>query len=122
MTGESFLGGVTHDYYTGIPNAVDGFALDMVCSSGMMSLMTAAAFIKAGEAELALCGGVESMSGAGGFLSSRARWGYGLLPGGGEPLVDIMLRDGLTDPKPTDSGELLHADDLNGHFSEGTDE
>ena len=60
----------------GIPDAVDGFALDMVCSSGMMSLMTAAAFIKAGEAEIALCGGVESMSGAGFFLSSRARWGY----------------------------------------------
>ena len=88
----------------GIPDAVDGFALDMVCSSGMMSLMTAAAFIKAGEAEIALCGGVESMSGAGFFMSSRARWGYGLLPGTGEPLVDVMLRDGLTDPI---SGEAM---------------
>ena len=88
----------------GIPDAVDGFALDMVCSSGMMSLMTAAAFIKAGEAEIALCGGVESMSGAGFFMSSRARWGYGLLPGEGEPLVDVMLRDGLTDPI---SGEAM---------------
>ena len=88
----------------GIPDAVDGFALDMVCSSGMMSLMTAAAFIKAGEAELALCGGVESMSGAGFFLSSRARWGYGLLSDGGEPMVDVMLRDGLTDPI---SGEAM---------------
>ena len=88
----------------GIPDAVDGFALDMVCSSGMMSLMTAAAFIRAGEADIALSGGVESMSGAGFFLSSRARWGYGLLPGGGEPMVDLMLRDGLTDPL---SGEAM---------------
>ena len=88
----------------GIPDAVDGFALDMVCSSGMMSLMTAAAFIRAGEADIALCGGVESMSGAGFFLSSRARWGYGLLPAAGEPLTDLMLRDGLTDPL---SGEAM---------------
>ena len=88
----------------GIPDAVDGFAVDMVCSSGMMSLMTAAAFIRAGAADIALCGGVESMSGAGFFLSSRARWGYGLLPGGGEPMVDLMLRDGLTDPL---SGEAM---------------
>ena len=88
----------------GIPDAVDGFAIDMVCSSGMMSLMTAAAFIRAGAADIALCGGVESMSGAGFFLSSRARWGYGLLPAGGEPMVDLMLRDGLTDPL---SGEAM---------------
>ncbi len=88
----------------GIPDSVDGFALDMVCSSGMMSVMTAAAFIRAGEADLLLCGGVESMSGAGFFLSSRARWGYGLLAGPGEPLVDLMLRDGLTDPL---SGEAM---------------
>ena len=88
----------------GIPDAVDGFAVDMVCSSGMMSLMTAAAFIRAGEADIALCGGVESMSGAGFFLSSRARWGYGLLAGQGEPLADLMLRDGLMDPL---SGEAM---------------
>ena len=88
----------------GIPDSVDGFALDMVCSSGMMSVMTAAAFIRAGEADLLLCGGVESMSGAGFFLSSRARWGYGLLAGPGEPLADLMLRDGLTDPL---SGEAM---------------
>ena len=88
----------------GIPDSVDGFALDMVCSSGMMSVMTAAAFIRAGEADLLLCGGVESMSGAGFFLSSRARWGYGLLAGPGEPLEDLMLRDGLTDPL---SGEAM---------------
>ncbi len=88
----------------GIPDSVDGFALDMVCSSGMMSLMTAAAFIRAGEADIVLCGGVESMSGAGFFLSSRARWGYGLLAGKGEPLADLMLRDGLTDPL---SGEAM---------------
>src|SRR5690606_17457986 len=43
-------------------------------------------------------GGTESMSGAGFYLSSRARWGYKLLAGAPEPLVDIMQYDGLTDP------------------------
>jgi acetyl-CoA C-acetyltransferase len=88
----------------GIPEAVDGTALDMVCSSGMMSVMTGAAFIKAGEADLILCGGTESMSGTGFYLSHHARWGYRILPGKSEPLVDLMLRDGLTDPL---SGEAM---------------
>ncbi|MEX0748234.1 MAG: thiolase family protein, partial [Rhodothermales bacterium] len=43
-------------------------------------------------------GGTESMSATGFYLSSRARWGYKLLLGSPEPLVDLMLYDGLTDP------------------------
>src|SRR5881296_3734797 len=60
----------------GIPQEVDGYAVDMVCSSGMMSVMNAATAIKAGEADLILSGGIESMSQAGFFLSHKARWGY----------------------------------------------
>ncbi len=82
----------------GIPDHVDGFAVDMVCSSGMMSLMTAAALIAAGEADVMLAGGVESMSNAGFHLSARARWGYKMLAGAPEPLGDLMMTDGLTDP------------------------
>jgi acetyl-CoA C-acetyltransferase len=82
----------------GIPESVDGVAVDMVCSSGMMGMMTAAAFIRAGEAEVVLAGGTESMSGAGFYLSSRARWGYKYLAGAPEPLVGILEYDGLTDP------------------------
>ena len=88
----------------GIPKEVDGAAIDMVCSSGMMSIMTASALIKAGEADLVLAGGTESMSATGFYLSSRARWGYKLLLGSPEPLVDLMLYDGLTDPM---SGEAM---------------
>lgn len=88
----------------GIPDSIDGTAVDMVCSSGMMSVMTGAALIKAGEADVVLAGGSESMSGAGFYLSSRARWGYKLLGGGSEPLVDVMLQDGLIDPM---SGEAM---------------
>ncbi len=82
----------------GIPAAVDGFAVDMVCSSGMMSLMNAATHIKAGEADLVLAGGTESMSDTGFYLSSKARWGYKFLMGGGEHLVDLMQHDGLPNP------------------------
>ena len=82
----------------GIPAHVDGFAVDMVCSSGMMSVMQAATLIKAGEADLLLAGGMESMSQAGFYLSSRARWGYKYLAGRPEQLADVLERDGLSDP------------------------
>lgn len=82
----------------GIPATVDGYALDMVCSSGMMAVMNATLAIRAGEADLVLAGGLESMSQTGFFLSQRARWGYKFLLGNPEPLTDLLLYDGLTDP------------------------
>jgi acetyl-CoA C-acetyltransferase len=82
----------------GIPQEVDGYAVDMVCSSGMMSVMNAATAIKAGDADLVLAGGIESMSQAGFYLSHKARWGYRLLMGSPEQLQDTLLQDGLTDP------------------------
>ncbi len=88
----------------GIPEEVDGYAVDMLCSSGMMSTMNAAMAIRAGEAEIVMAGGIESMSQAGFHQSHRARWGYKLLVGGGEQLVDELLVDGLTDPM---TGELM---------------
>ncbi len=88
----------------GIPKEVDGMAIDMVCSSGMMSVMSASTMIRAGEADLVLAGGMESMSGTGFYLSARARWGYKFLMGKPEGLEDILLRDGLSDPM---SGEAM---------------
>jgi len=88
----------------GVPDSVDGFTVDMVCSSGMLSLMQAATMIKAGEADLLLTGGTESMSGTGFYLSHRARWGYKFLMGNPEGLTDLLLHDGLTDPF---SGEAM---------------
>jgi len=82
----------------GIPDNVDGYAVDMVCSSGMMSVMNAAMTIRAGEADLVLAGGMESMSQAAFSLSSRARWGYKFLLGNPEEVKDLLLYDGLTDP------------------------
>ena len=82
----------------GIPQSVDGYAVDMVCSSGMMAVMNAAMMVQCGQADLVLAGGMESMSQAGFFLSHRARWGYKFLLGNPEPLKDILEQDGLTDP------------------------
>lgn len=81
----------------GIPPEVNGYAIDMVCSSGMMSLLNATMMIQTGQADLVLAGGIESMSQAGFFLSHRARWGYKTLLGAPESLSDILLLDGLTD-------------------------
>jgi acetyl-CoA C-acetyltransferase len=81
----------------GIPGTVNGYAIDMVCSSGMMSLINATMAIRAGEADIVLAGGMESMSQAGFFLSHRARWGYKSLLGAPEPLIDLLVYDGLTD-------------------------
>ncbi|TDI77347.1 MAG: thiolase family protein [Bacteroidetes bacterium] len=85
-------------FKAGIPKEIDGVQLDMVCSSGMMSVMQASAMIRAGDADVIMAGGVECMSNTGFFLSAKARWGYKLLMGAGEPVQDLMMRDGLTDP------------------------
>jgi acetyl-CoA C-acetyltransferase len=87
----------------GIPASVDGYAVDMVCASSLMALMNGATMIKAGEADLILAGGAESMSGAGFYLDSGARWGYKFAPGGVD-VQDVMHRDGLSDPR---SGEAM---------------
>jgi len=86
----------------GIPDTIDGYAVDMVCASSMMSIMNGATMIKAGEAELVLAGGTESMSSAGFYLDSDARWGYTMKPNGAQ-VQDIMHRDGLSDPMSGDA-------------------
>ena len=82
----------------GISAEIDGYAIDMVCSSAMMAVINAAMMIKAGEADLILAGGMESMSQAGFGLSHRARWGYKYLSGRPEQVKDILEVDGLFDP------------------------
>jgi acetyl-CoA C-acetyltransferase len=82
----------------GIPQEVDGYAVDMLCSSGMMAMMNGAMAIRSGEADLVLAGGVESMSQAGFLMSYKARWGYKLLVGGQEGISDIVVDEGLRDP------------------------
>ncbi len=82
----------------GIPVNVDGYGLDMVCSSGMMATINGAMMIRCDDANLVLTGGMESMSQGGFVLSHRARWGYKYLAGKPEPLRDVLEVDGLSDP------------------------
>jgi len=91
----------------GVPDSVDGYAVDMVCSSGMMSLVNAHNAIRTGDADLVLAGGFESMSQTGFMLSARARWGYKFLSDAPETVTDVLLYDGLTDPV---TGEAMGAE------------
>ncbi len=105
----------------GIPASVDGYAVDMVCSSGMMTVMNAAMAIKAGEADLVLTGGTESMSQAAFALPHGARWGYKMALGGSVPMFDTMTYDGLTDPIE-EEGMGVETERLSGEYEITRDE
>ena len=87
----------------GISESIDGFAVDMVCSSAMMAVINGAALIRSGDAEVVLVGGVESMSQAGFVMSAKGRWGHKYLS---KPAAyhDVISIDGLTDPT---NGEMM---------------
>lgn len=78
----------------GVPDEVGALTLNKVCGSGLKAVMLAAQAIKAGDAEILVAGGMESMSQAPYYLF-KARTGYRM--GNGE-LVDGMIHDGLWDP------------------------
>ena len=78
----------------GIPDSVPCVTVHKVCGSGMRAVMDVANAIKAGEYDLAVAGGMESMSNAP-YLLERGRTGYRM---GNATLVDSMIKDGLWDP------------------------
>ncbi len=77
----------------GIPKEIPATTINKVCASGLKSVMMAAQAIKAGDAEIIIAGGMESMSQAPFYLPG-ARWGYRMNDGA---LVDGMIQDGLFD-------------------------
>lgn len=78
---------------SGLPNNIPCLTLNMVCSSGMESIIYAYRLIKSGEKNCILVGGTESMSNSP-FLLKNLRKGKKF---GDEKIVDSMLNDGLTD-------------------------
>jgi acetyl-CoA C-acetyltransferase len=78
---------------SGIPKEIPATTINKVCASGLKSVMMAAQVIKAGDADIVMAGGIESMSMAP-FLLSGARWGYRMNDGA---LIDGMVHDGLLD-------------------------
>jgi acetyl-CoA C-acetyltransferase len=79
--------------HAGIPNSVPAFTVNKVCGSGLKSVMLAAQAIRAGDIEVAVAGGMESMSNAP-YILPEARNGVRL---GHGKLVDSMIADGLWD-------------------------
>mgnify|MGYP001030493678 CR=1 FL=1 len=78
---------------SGIPKEKPAMTLNILCGSGLRSVSLAAQMIMAGDDEVVLAGGTESMSNAP-YLIQDARWGAKM---GDKKLVDDMMRDGLTD-------------------------
>jgi acetyl-CoA C-acetyltransferase len=75
----------------GLPDTTSATTINRVCGSGLKAIMLAAAEIKAGDAELVVAGGMESMNGAP-YLLPGARFGLRL---GNAELLDSTVADGL---------------------------
>jgi len=76
----------------GIPKEVGSDTVNKVCASSIRAVEIADAMIRAGDHELIVTGGMESMSNAP-YLLEKARFGYRL---GDGTLIDSMVHDGLT--------------------------
>ena len=76
----------------GIPMTVNATTINKVCLSGLQTIYLADLMIRAGEADIIIAGGMESMTSAP-YLLPGARAGYRL---GDQKVVDSMMFDGLT--------------------------
>src|SRR5207237_7936181 len=75
----------------GLPDTIAAVTVNKVCGSGLKAVMLAAQAIRAGDADIVLAGGMESMSRAPHLLmGTRTGWKYG-----DQKAVDAMIRDGL---------------------------
>jgi acetyl-CoA C-acetyltransferase len=75
----------------GLPDTTSATTINRVCGSGLKAIMLAAAEIKAGDADVAVAGGMENMNLAP-YMLPNARFGYRL---GDGRLVDATVHDGL---------------------------
>ena len=75
----------------GLPDTIAAFTVNKVCGSGLKAVMLAAQAIRAGDADLIVAGGMESMSRAPYLLfGARTGWKFG-----DQKAVDAMIHDGL---------------------------
>ncbi len=78
---------------SGIPSATSAITINEVCGSGLRAVMLAAQSIRAGDRQVVVAGGQESMS-------SAPHYVYGMRQGikaGNQTMVDGMIHDGLWD-------------------------
>ncbi|MFS1516990.1 acetyl-CoA C-acetyltransferase [Bacillus sp. SCS-151] len=76
----------------GIPWEVKTETINKVCASGLRSVTLADQIIRAGDEEVIVAGGMESMSNAP-YMMPKARWGMRM---GDADVKDLMIHDGLT--------------------------
>jgi len=76
-----------------IPVETPATTVNILCGSGLRTVSLAAQLIKAGDADVILAGGTESMSNAA-YVMPKARTGLRM---GDGAIVDTMIKDGLTD-------------------------
>ena len=75
----------------GLPDTIAAFTVNKVCGSGLKAVMLAAQAVRAGDADVILAGGMESMSRAPHLLfNTRGGWKIG-----DQKAVDAMIHDGL---------------------------
>jgi acetyl-CoA C-acetyltransferase len=94
----------------GVPQGVPAITINKVCLSGLNAVALADQLIRAGEIEIAVAGGMESMSSAP-YVLPEARWGVRM---GDGKLVDSMIYDGLwstfTDRHMGDTSDEVNAE------------
>jgi acetyl-CoA C-acetyltransferase len=78
--------------HAGLPWNVRTETINKVCASGMRSVTMADQIIRAGDGEVIVAGGMESMSNAP-YILPKARWGMRM---GDSQVKDLMVHDGLT--------------------------
>lgn len=78
--------------HAGLPWEVKTETINKVCASGMRSVTLADQIIRAGDEEVIVAGGMESMSNAP-YILPKARWGFRM---GDATVKDLMIHDGLT--------------------------
>jgi acetyl-CoA C-acetyltransferase len=78
----------------GIPKEVSSETINKVCASGLRASVIIDQAIRAGDMQVGVGGGMESMSGAP-YLLPQARFGYRM---GDAKMLDAMVHDGLTNP------------------------
>lgn len=79
--------------HAGISEEASALTINKVCGSGLRAVTMAAQFIMAGDSEVVLAGGTESMSNAP-YVLPNARWGQRM---GDGSMVDTVIKDALWD-------------------------
>lgn len=80
--------------FAGLPKETTAIVVNKLCGSGMEAVVTGAQKILAGDAEVIIAGGMDSMSNVP-YALPNARWGYRMDVSGKAEFYDLLIYDGL---------------------------